>query len=182
MMTRHCAGRAAAGSTQSPQGNCLVSLSACTASGNPRLRRQGQAGCGGAIGHPDRRRHRSSERSSISGARGNGIRRSGIGHRRHSLYRVVPGAWEEGDDPNDLARRATRKALTGNRVFQNDETKNNGNLQYLLRCRFLVAPASRRRFFRPFNTGAIRNSNPAISKAPSPLLSLSRSARMNGSS
>jgi len=174
MMTRHCAGRAGAGSTQSPQGNCLVSLSACTASGNPRLRRQGQAGCGGAIGHPDRRRHRSSERSSISGARGNGIRRSGIGHRRHSLYRVVPGAWEEGDDPNDLARRATRKALTGNRVFQNDET---------------AAPASRlsrfkrgRRFLRIFNTVPARHRNPVASRMFSPPQSLTRSGRMNGRS
>ena len=182
MMTRRCAGRAGAGSTWSPQGDCLVSSGTCTSSGNSRIRRQGQACCGRAIGHPDRRRHRSSEKSPLSGARGNAVRRSGIGHRRYSLCGVVPDPWKKGDNPHDLARSATRKSLIRNRVFQNDETKNNGNLRYLLRCRFLVAPASRRRFFRPFNTVAIRNSNPAISKAPSPLLSLSRSARMNGSS
>jgi hypothetical protein len=174
MMTRRCAGRAGR--------NCLVSLGACTASGNPRLRRERQACRGRTIGHPDRCRRRSSEKSPLSGARGNGVRRSRIGHRWYSLRSVVPGAWEESSNPNDLARRATRKALTGNLVFQNDETKNNGNRQYLLRCQFLVAPASRRRFFRPFNTVTIRNSKPAISKTPSPLLSLSRSGRMNGSS
>jgi hypothetical protein len=182
MMTRRCAGRAGARSTWSRQGDCLVSSGTCTASGNSRIRRQRQACCGRAIGHPDRRRHRSSERASISRAHRNGVRCSRIGHRWYSLRSVVPDPWKEGDNPHDLARSATRKSLIRNRVFQNDETKNNGNLRYLLRCRFLVAPASRRRFFRPFNTVAIRNSNPAISKAPSPLLSLSRSARMNGRS
>jgi hypothetical protein len=173
-MTRRCAGRAG--------GNCLVSPGTCTASGNPRVRRKGQACRGRTIGHPDRRRRRSSEKSPLSGAHRNGVRRSGIGHRWYSLRSVVSGPWKEGDDPNDLARSATRKALTGHRVFKTGKTKNNGNLQYLLRCRFLVAPASRRRLFRPLNTVAIRNSNPAISRTPSPLLFLSRSAQMNGSS
>jgi hypothetical protein len=149
MMTRRCAGRAGrtgAGSTWSPQADCLVSLGTCTASGNPRLRRERQACRGRTIGHPDRRRRRSSEKSPLSGAHGNGIRRSRIGHRWYSLRSVVPGPWKEGDDPNDLARRATRKALTGNLVFQNDET---------------VAPAGRQRFFLPFNTVRAYDSNPA---------------------
>jgi hypothetical protein len=174
MMTRYCAGRAGK--------DCLVSPGTRTTSGNSRLRREGQAGCRGAIGHPDCRRHRSPEKSPVSGTRGNGSRRPRIGCWRYSLCRVVPGSREEGDHPNDLARSATRNPLIENRVFQNEETKNNGNLQYLWRCRFLVALASRRRFLGPFDIGALRDSNPTISRTPSPLLSLGRSARMNGRS
>ncbi len=171
MMTRRCAGR-----------DCLVSLSTCTASGNPRLRREGQACCGRAISYPDRRCHRSSERSPLFGARGNGVRRSGIGHRRYSLCGVVPGAWEEGDNPHDLARSTTRKSLIWNRVFQNDETKGNENRQFFLRRWFLVAPAFRRRFFRALNTVPARHRNPVASRTFSPLQSLTRSGRMNGRS
>lgn len=111
-------------------GNCLVPSGSRTSSGNPRLRCQGQA-CGGrAIGHPNRHRHRDPESASLSGARRDGARRSRIGHWRYSPRSVVPGAREEGNHPNDLARSATKKALIQNRDFQNET----------------VAPASRRQF------------------------------------
>jgi len=92
-------------------GNCLVPSGAHTASRNPRLRCQGQARGGRAIGHPDRRRHRSPESASVSGTRRNGAQRSRTDHRWYSLHSVVPRASEEGNYSNDLARGATKKAV-----------------------------------------------------------------------
>ena len=127
-------------------GNCLVPSGARKASGNPRLRRQGQA-CGGrAIGHPDRRRHRSPEKSPLSGAHGNGVRRSGIGHRRYSLCRVVPSTREKSDHSHDLARSATRKALIRNRDFQNELVAPASRRQFLYSRRVAKLPAGRRRY------------------------------------
>ncbi len=149
MMTRRCAGRASR--------NCLVSFGTRTSTGNPRIRGEGQACCSRAIGHPYRFRHRSSEKSPLSGARRNRTRRSRIDHRWYSLCGVVPGAWKKGDNSNDLARSATRKS---------------------------VAPASRlsrckrgRRFFRIFNTVPARYRNPVTTKTFLPLPSPTRSGQ-----
>ncbi len=177
MMTRRCAARAGAGSACSPPRDCLVSLGASAASGNSSICRNGQAGCGGAIGHSHRCRHRSIERSPLSGPPGTepGVRELIVGGTPYVVLYRVRG--KKNYNPHHLARSATKKSLIQNRNFQNkNQWRRRPAGGFCARRRIARPPARRRSATRPHSQILITATKQCHSMSPS------RQPAMNGRS